>query len=119
MIFKKTMVGWSVAGALLAMSGSAAASGFALIEQSASGLGNAYAGGAAVAEDVSTVFFNPAGLSRISGSQLAVSGEAIGLSAKFQNQGSSSLLGTPLTGGNGGDAGGWAVVPNIYFATDI
>jgi long-chain fatty acid transport protein len=48
-----------------------------------------------------------------------VSGEAIGLSAKFQNQGSTSAVGTPLTGGNGGDAGGWAVVPNAYFATDI
>ncbi len=109
----------AVASTLGGASTLALAAGFALIEQNASGLGNAYAGGAAIAEDASTVFFNPAGLSRISGSQVMVSGEAIGLSAKFQNRGSTSVLGTPLTGGDGGDAGGWAVVPNIYFATDI
>ena len=32
------------------------AAGFALIEQNASGLGNAYAGAAAAAQDASTVF---------------------------------------------------------------
>ena len=113
---------WIVLVVFLTVGGTstlASAAGFALIEQNASGLGNAYAGGAAVAEDASTIFFNPAGMSMLSGNQLVVSGEAIGLSAKFQNQGSTSVLGTPLTGGNGGDAGGWAVVPNIYFATDI
>jgi len=34
--------------------------GFALIEQGAAGLGNAYAGAAAVSQDASTVWFNPA-----------------------------------------------------------
>ncbi|MBW8077720.1 MAG: transporter, partial [Gallionella sp.] len=67
MMCKQTMVSWSVAGALLAISGSAVASGFALVEQNASGLGNAFAGGAAIAEDASTVFFNPAGMSRLKG----------------------------------------------------
>jgi long-subunit fatty acid transport protein len=47
--------------------GSVMAAGFALIEQSASGLGNAYAGGAASAEDASTISFNPAGMTRLSG----------------------------------------------------
>lgn len=118
--YERYLIVLAVATTLGGASTLAAAAGFALIEQNASGLGNAYAGGAAVAEDASTVFFNPAGLTRLSGSQLAVSGEVIGLSAKFQNQGSTSLIpGIPLTGGNGGDAGGWAVVPNIYFATDI
>jgi long-chain fatty acid transport protein len=35
---------------------------FSLNEQSVSGLGTAYAGGAAQAEDASTLFFNPAGV---------------------------------------------------------
>ena len=39
--------------------------GFALQENNASGLGNAYAGGAAIAEDASTVWWNPAGMSRL------------------------------------------------------
>ena len=38
------------------------AAGFALIEQNASGMGNAYAGGSAIAEDASTIYFNPAGM---------------------------------------------------------
>ena len=67
MMFKQKMLSWSVASALMVMSGAASASGFALIEQSASGLGNAFAGGAASADDASTVFFNPAGMSRIDG----------------------------------------------------
>ena len=53
---------YAVIGFALAASASAQAAGFALIEQSASGMGNAYAGGAAIAEDASTIFFNPAGM---------------------------------------------------------
>lgn len=119
MKFKQSMVSWSVAVALLAMSGSAAASGFALIEQSASGLGNAYAGGAAVAEDASTIFFNPAGMSRLSGKQVVVAGHLITPSAKFS--GTSTGFGTFQTAGTntGGDAGGLAFVPNAYFAMEL
>ena len=110
MIFKQTMVSWSVAGALLVVSGSVAASGFALIEQNASGLGNAFAGGAASAEDASTVFFNPAGMSRLSGKQIVVAGHLITPSAKF----------TSASGvASGGDAGGTAFVPNGYFAMEL
>ena len=99
--------------------GTAAASGFALIEQSGSGLGNAYAGGAAAAEDASTIFFNPAGLTRIQGRQMAVAAHAIKPSAKFSNAGSTTAAATAQPGGNGGDAGDWSLVPNFYYAMDI
>ncbi len=112
MMFKKTMVSWLVAGALLAISGSAAASGFALIEQSSSGLGNAYAGGSAIAEDASTIFFNPAGMSRLNGKQVAVMVHDITPSAKFSGTGAS---GTDM----GGDAGGSVFIPNAYFTMDL
>ncbi len=69
---QETALIWSIGVVFAGVSGSVAASGFALIEQSASGLGNAYAGGAAVAEDASTIFFNPAGMSRLSGKQIVV-----------------------------------------------
>ena len=55
----------SVSAALTAMAGQAAGSGFQLMEQNASGLGNAYAGQAAAAENASTIFFNPAGMTRL------------------------------------------------------
>ncbi|MBQ0780995.1 MAG: outer membrane protein transport protein, partial [Thalassolituus oleivorans] len=39
------------------------ASGYKVNEQSASGVGTAYAGRAAVADDASVVFYNPAAMS--------------------------------------------------------
>ncbi|VAW72562.1 Long-chain fatty acid transport protein, partial [hydrothermal vent metagenome] len=48
------------AGILTLLAPGAMAAGFALIEQSASQMGNAYAGGAAIANDASTIYFNPA-----------------------------------------------------------
>lgn len=95
------------------------ASGFSLNEMSAEGVGNAHAGGAAAAEDLSTIYFNPAGLARMSGSQFMLSGSAIRLSAKFSDAGSRSAAGTAMTGGNGGDAGNWALVPALYYAMDL
>jgi long-chain fatty acid transport protein len=118
MTFKKSVVNCSVAGAMLVMAGSAAASGFALIEQSGSGLGNAFAGGAASAEDASTIFYNPAGMSRLSGKQISVSASEIRPSAKF----SGTVTGIPLQAagtGTGGDAGSWALVPNGYFTMEV
>lgn len=104
---------WMLAG-LLGM-GTAHAAGFALIEQNASGLGNAYAGQAAVAQDASTVFFNPAGLTRIEGRQVVVAGHLILPSAKFTADPASTLA----ANGNGGDAGLAAFVPNFYYAMEI
>ena len=112
MLCKKTLMSCAVLGALAVMTGNAAASGFALIEQNASGLGNAYAGGAAIAEDASTVFFNPAGMSRIKGKQVVVAGHLINASAKFTGTGGA---GTNM----GGDAGGTAFVPNAYFVMEV
>lgn len=60
----------SAAGLLTLASGSTLASSFALIEQSVSGMGSAYAIGSAGINDASTVFFNPAGMSRLSGTHL-------------------------------------------------
>lgn len=98
--------------------GGVQASGFALIEQNASGMGNAYAGVAASAEDASTVFFNPAGLTHIEGRQVALAAHAIVPSAKFSGT-SSTALPVVLPTGTGGDAGETAFVPNAYYAMDV
>ena len=87
--------------------------GFALIEQGASGVGNAYAGAAAVAEDASTVFFNPAGMARLDRAQVVLAGHVLNVDTKFQNNGSTVPGGFP-TGGNGGQAGDVVLVPNLY-----
>lgn len=95
------------------------ASGFALIEQSASGMGNAYAGQAAVAEDASTIFFNPAGLTRLSGRQLVAAGHVIVPGAEFSDSGSSVGPTQTELGGDGGNAGVPALVPNLFYAMPI
>lgn len=119
MQFKRTLIACSIAAALAAMSGTVAASGFALIEQSASGLGNAYAGGAAGAEDASTIFFNPAGMSRLNGKQVAVALHAIKPSAKFSGS-ATGLAPLQVAGaGEGGDAGDLTPIPNAYFTMEI
>jgi long-chain fatty acid transport protein len=104
------------------------ASGFALIEQSGSAMGNAYAGAAASAEDASTVYFNPAGLTALpAGKHFSIALHAIDPSAQFRNNASQSAAGIRPPGlsnpfaftSMGGDAGSLAFVPNAYFAMSI
>ncbi len=117
---RKTALSLAVAGAFAGSVSQAHASAFALIEQSASGLGNSYAGAAAAAEDASTIFYNPAGMSLLPGGMQVSAGLAlINLSAKFSDSGSSAPPGIASLGGNGGDAGGLSAVPNVYFAMDL
>lgn len=103
--------------------GSAAGAGFALIEQSVSGLGNAFAGGSASAEDASTIFFNPAGMTHLDGQQVVAGIHIVIPSAKFTNEGSSHVLqqvtGIPLLGGNGGDGGVTKGLPNLYYSVKL
>ena len=98
----------------IAFSGSAAAAGFQLLEQNSSGLGNAYAGSAAVADNASTIFFNPAGMTQLQKIEVSGGLTAVGTSFKFSDQGSSAgaFNGT----GNGGDGGGWGFIPNGYLS---
>ncbi len=108
-----------IVGVLAFSSANGYAAGFAVAEQSVSGLGNAFAGGAAAAEDASTVWHNPAGMTRIDGKQVVGGLHIIIPKAKFKDNGSTThplVGGAPLTGGNGGDAGGVVPVANAYYA---
>ena len=101
----------------------AQASGFALIENSASGQGNAFAGAAAHATDGSTVWFNPAGMMKLDRDQLVFAGHIVSPNAEFTNNGSSQaaiLGGVPgsLRGIND-DGGSTAFVPNFYWVKTI
>ncbi len=94
------------------------AAGFGLAELSGSGLGNAFAGASAVAEDASNMFSNPASLTYIQGMQAVGALHLIKPNADFNNEGSLPGTGRPL-GGEGGNAGDLAFVPNMYFKMDI
>jgi len=117
--FSRTRIATALAGVALALAGGQAfGSAFALAEQNVMGLGNAFAGAAATAEDANTVWHNPAGLARLNFPQVEQAIHVIIPSAKFQNADSKAALGQPL-GGTGGDAGGAAFVPNLYGSMAI
>jgi len=119
MKYSRTFMSFAVASALAAFAGGAQASGFALIEQNASGLGNAFAGAAAAADDASTIFFNPAGMTKLPGRQAVVAGHLIIPSSKFANTASTAAGGGFALGTNGGDAGDLAFVPNAYLSWQL
>ncbi len=99
--------------------GPAVGGGFFLYEQSVKSLGNAYAGAESSAEDAGTIFYNPAGITQLPGSQFELGANVVIPSAKFDNRGSTTSPlpgGAPLTGGDGGDAGKAGVGPNFYTA---
>lgn len=73
MKFTKTLI----AASLAVMSADTFAAAFQLAEQNASGLGRAYAGEAAVADDASVVARNPALMSLFKEQQLSVAGIAV------------------------------------------
>ncbi len=71
--------------------------GFAVAEQSVTGLGRAFAGSAAVAEDASTIFFNPAGLTYLKKSEVVSALHFINPESDFTNNG--STIASALGGG--------------------
>ena len=113
--FSKTLLAIGIASA----TSISHASSFALIEQSASGQGSAYAGAAAIGEDASTIYFNPAGMTRLSGQQIVVAGHVISPDAKYTDSGTSTTFaGSPLMGANS-STGDPAFVPNFYYSAEL
>jgi len=104
----------SITFSALSLSTHSFASGFALIDNSASGMGQAYAGAAAVAEDPSTIYFNPAGMMYLDGTQVSAGMHIVKSDAEFNNNGS-----TPVGGGDGSNAGDTFYIPNFYYVRDF
>jgi long-chain fatty acid transport protein len=105
-------------------SGIVQAGSFALNEQSVSGLGTVFAGGAAAAEDSSSMFFNPAGIALLDHGEFQVGAHGLLPSAQFHNEGSSIVApgifqGEALTGGNSGNSPVYHIVPNAYLSQPV
>lgn len=94
------------------------AAAFQLKENSAKGLGRAFAGSGSAAGDASIMAVNPAGMRQLEGTQIQGDLSAISFSAKYKGTGRNGA-GQPQTGGNGGDAGMIAPVPAAYFHMPI
>ncbi|MDP2880863.1 MAG: outer membrane protein transport protein [Azonexus sp.] len=103
----------------IAFSGSAAAAGFQLQNQTGSGNGNAFAGAAAAAEDAGTIFFNPAGMTYLAkGHNISASGTVLYRVIDYSDTGSSASVAS-LGTTNGGNAGGFSLLPALYWAYSV
>ncbi|CAH0646248.1 MULTISPECIES: OmpP1/FadL family transporter [Pseudomonas] len=110
---KKVMLKTSLGVAVALASSQLLASGFALNEQSISSMGTGFAGRSSSAEDASTVFGNPAGMSRLKREQVTVGGAAV--IAKTDISGPGSNLG----GETDGDMVPVVGVPMGYYVKPI
>jgi long-chain fatty acid transport protein len=109
------MTSWILAGVFpAAWGGTACAAGFQLQEQTASGLGVAYSGMPASAQDAGAVFWNPAAMSLLSGTQVTAAVHYIHTSFDFINAGPPPAGSTYTAFGDGGNAGGGSWVPALY-----
>lgn len=118
-LFSKVAVAVALGSTFIA--GQTLAQGYQVDEQSAKRLGDAFSGGAAEAEDASTVFYNPAGLVRIQKRQVVANVSGIIADAEFE--GSSITPTSPTTvgsiSGSAADASSTALVPTVYMAVPV
>jgi long-chain fatty acid transport protein len=101
------------------------ASGYKLNEQSAAGMGTAHAGRAAMAEDASVVFYNPAGMTEFDRPQFTAGLTYISGVGEF-NGNSFNAAGSDITGAsdtdaysNGGNYLGDSVIPYFYYVQPV
>lgn len=115
-----------VTSGILAVSSQAMAAAFQLYEQDGASLGTFHAGYAAWANDASTAFYNPAGMTRIHNQQMVFSGNAI--ASDFTYRGTVTVVNLPnlprpdLRTGvftSTQSAGTFAMVPAFHYVTPI
>jgi long-chain fatty acid transport protein len=119
---RHTAYGIAVGAGLTMVATGAVASGYQVREQSAVAQGVSQAGSAARGDDPSMMFFNPAAMAWLSGTQVAAVGSGIFPNATT-NSGTATraavLGGSQITGSLGGDAGLSAFVPAFYATTAL
>jgi len=95
------------------------AAAYQLLEQSVADLGNSFAGGAALAEDASTGFFNAAGYTRLPNEQFVLSLTPIKVNIKFAGDTFAPSAVSPLgnyVGSGVANSRAFALVPALHYA---
>ena len=110
---KKVMLKTTLSLAVAMASSQLFASGFALNEQSVSGMGTGFAGRSSSADDASTVYGNPAGMSRLNGQQITGGVAAIDASTNIKDA-SGGVKGT-----NKGDMVPFTAVPFGFYTNKL
>ena len=106
------------ATSLFLSSASVLASGYHFGTQSASNQGVANSGAAEVM-DASTIFYNPAGMSRLEGTQVTGVLNVVIPKGEYTNTKTTTITGKPVTGGNGGSFGQTTAVPHLYATYQV
>ena len=109
----KTLLSFAVACGLATVSSTVSAAGFQLAEYSATGLGRAYAGEAAMADNASAQWRNPAMLTYLEGTQVSVG--AIYVNPNLDVDGSTRFV-TGDVRSESNDFANDAVIPNLYVS---
>ncbi|KJG40799.1 aromatic hydrocarbon degradation protein [Photobacterium angustum] len=114
----KNKITLSLTAALaLGMSSNALAAGFQLAEYSATGLGRAFAGEAAMADNASAQFRNPAMLTYLEGTQISVG--AIYVDPNIDVKGNLQLNDQTIAQTESRDIANSAVIPNFYISRQL
>ncbi len=111
----KKGLGVLVTAGLMGIANPTFAAGFQIQEQSAAGLGTAYAGVGSIAEDASTAFYNSAGLTRLNEEQVVFSAVGIFPNAKLRPTLATDSSGVPIAL-RPTKARGDSLVPGFYYA---
>ncbi|UFQ96223.1 OmpP1/FadL family transporter [Pseudomonas wenzhouensis] len=114
----KRLLKTGLAVAITATSGHGFASGFALNEQSISGMGTSFAGRSSSAEDASTVFGNPAGMARLKREEVYVGAAVIHAQSDISRASANAGPAT-LAGSNDGDMVPSTGVPMGYYVKPL
>ncbi|MFL9808340.1 outer membrane protein transport protein [Stutzerimonas stutzeri] len=112
---KTTWLKTALAVAVGALSSQAMAAGFALNEQSISGMGTSFAGRSSSADDATTLFGNPAGMSRLKREEVSFGMAAIHAKTDIKDTSSAPVP----TGSNDGDMVPFTAVPMGYYVKPI
>ena len=104
--------------ALLTTTTQVQAAGFYIQEQSVKGLGSAFAGSTTSIDDASTIYFNPAGMTELEGTQINAGVHLIIPNADVTDNGSTFPPGVTVAADNGNPYDP-SPVPNLYFATPV
>jgi len=110
---KKVMLKTTISLAVAMASTQIFASGFALNEQSISGMGTGFAGRSSSADDASTVYGNPAGMARLNGQQITGGIAAIDASSDISDVSGRS------SGTNKGDMVPFTAVPMGFYTNKL
>lgn len=112
----KTLLSLAVACGLFSVSSASQAAGFQLAEYSATGLGRAYAGEAAMADNASAQWRNPAMLTYLKGTQISVG--AIYVNPNVDVDGNVNFYGNNIAA-QSDDFAHDAVIPNFYLSHQV